>query len=273
MSPTPLVSVLILNLRNARQTVRCVRSLLQQTIVYRLEIIVIDNHSEDDSIGILRRQLKDEPRVRIVETPRNLGFGGGYAAGAQVARGTYLFINNPDKMPASDALEKLVAKITAEPDIGILAPQLLHGDGTSRLSPRGFPQPLDVVFKRTTLRRFFPARMERYLQFSQGPDLERDTDWVAGGCFLIPRVLFEQLGGFDRRFFLFFEDTDLCRRCWMAGRRVHYFPAATVMDKPWRLSEGGALSLVGTKVGRIHLASAVRYFTKWRNRPFPRTTP
>ncbi len=76
--------------------------------------------------------------------------------------------------------------------------------------------------------------------------------------------LLRELHGFDERFFLFFEDTDLCRRCWKAGKRVVYFPEAQGTDRKSRLSEGGVGALLTKKTARIHLGSAIKYFWKWR---------
>ena len=93
----PLVSVLILNYRNPNAAVACVQKFLEQTIADRIEILVIDNHSDDESVGVLRNRVGDHPQVRIIETPSNDGFGFGYNTGASYATGEYLLINNPDK--------------------------------------------------------------------------------------------------------------------------------------------------------------------------------
>lgn len=262
----PLVSAVVLNFRSPQETVRCVQNLLQQKFDGDLEVIVVDNHSEDDSIGVIRNRFSGLPLVRIVESRWNAGFGKGYKQGIQYARGTYLLINNPDKNVEQGGIARMVAQMEVEPDIGLLAPKLLHGDGTARLSPRHFPGPFDVVIKRTMLKRLFPRTLAGYLQLADDPDRERDADWVAGGCFMIRRDFFAEIRGFDDRFFLFFEDTDLCRRVWQAGKRVRYFPSVTATDKTRRLSEGSVLSLMTTPVGRAHVASAVKYFWKWRGK-------
>lgn len=259
----PIVSILILNYRNARQAVLCVRSLLKQSIAKDMEILVIDNDSDDDSRGILRASLPADPRVRMIESAENKGFGAGYNLGARHARGTYLLFNNPDKIPEPAAVERMVRAMQAEPAIGILAPKLLHHDGTRRYSVRRFPHPIDCVAKRSFLRRWFEKRIESYLQLDMDPDAERDTDWVIGGCFMIERVFFERLKGFDETYFLFFEDIDICRRCALAGKKVRYFPSAVALDKKRRLSEGGALSMITSGVGRAHIVSAFRYFRRW----------
>lgn len=286
---TPFVSAIVLNFQSPQETVKCVQNLMKQQPIPTLhrngegpgvrwfekngdgmikgsdwlEIIVVDNYSDDDSIGVIRNRLSGIANVRIVESPRNAGFGKGYKQGVKYADGTYLLINNPDKTLPHGGIARLVAKMEKEPDIGILAPKLMHLDGTPRLSPRRFPGPLDVVIKRTVLQKFFPNHLARYLQLREDPDRERDTDWIAGGCFLIRKDFFEELGGFDDRFFLFFEDIDLCRRCWKAGKRVVYYPQVVAIDKTRRLSEGSVLSLFTTPVGRAHVKSAFRYFGKW----------
>lgn len=259
----PLVSAIVLNFRGGIDAVTCVSVLRQQTIAHDMEILVVDNHSEDDSIGILRNRLKGIPNLRILETARNNGFGAGYALGIAHAKGTYILINNPVKKLLPESLKRMVDALQKDPTIGIVAPKLIHDDGSIRPSARAFPSPFDVIIKRTFLQQWFPQHMERYLQLSQSPDQQRDVDWVIGGCFLIRADLLRSLGGFDPRFFLFFEDIDLCRRCWKAGKRVVYLPEARATDRKQRLSEGGMFSLLTTAVGRAHIASAVRYFRKW----------
>ncbi|MEQ1849300.1 MAG: glycosyltransferase family 2 protein [Candidatus Peribacteraceae bacterium] len=259
---SPLVSAVILNFRSHRATVASATQLLKQSIADHMEIIVIDNHSDSESIGFLRANLRGLP-VRIVETRANLGFGTGYDEGIRQARGQFILINNPVKMLEQTGVEKMVKKMQEDPMIGIIAPKLIHPDGSVRESSRAFPRPLDVISKRTFLKRWFPSRMRRYLDMDRDPESERDSDWIAGGCLMIRKDLFTEIGGFDPRFFLFFEDIDLCRRVWQAGKRVVYAPSITGTDRKSRLSEGGPWSLVMSPVGRTHIASAVKYFWKW----------
>jgi GT2 family glycosyltransferase len=261
----PLVSALILNYRSGREAWTCAEALLKQTIADRMEILIIDNHSGDDSIGYLRNQVRKCPRVKIIETATNDGFGAGYNRGIRYAHGRYLLLNNPAKLLNPDAVETMVNAMEQDPSIGILGPTLRFSDGTVRDSYRSFPGVMDVIIKRTVLRRFFKQRMRRYLQWDRDPSVTGDTDWVVGGCLMMPRELCRQIGGFDERFFLFFEDTDLCRRVWEAGKRVVYFPEAQGTDRKSRLSEGGMLALITKKTVRSHAWSGMKYFWKWRH--------
>ena len=266
----PLVSAIVLTYRSPRDTLVCVRALLSQTMGDRLEVIVVDNHSESDSIGILRTQLPKDPRVRVVETPRNLGYGKGNTFGTRTATGEYLLIVNPDNVLPPDALERMVERLESDPSIGILAPKLVFPSGTVRDSARSFPSFADVFIKRTVLKYLFPKRIAAYTRTGEGGDSHpvtsamADVDWVAGACLFLRRSLYEELGGFDPRFFLFFEDIDLCRRTWAAGKRVVYDPSIIVADREHRLSEGGVITIFTKRTVRWHLMSAVKYFWKWR---------
>ncbi|MBI3618518.1 glycosyltransferase family 2 protein [Candidatus Peregrinibacteria bacterium] len=288
----PVVSCIILNYRTPREARQCVRALQAQTIAKDIEILIVDNHSDDESIQWLRnsfachpeqargelgesiegRHAKKEVMVRrahhdivVFETRANLGYGKGNDFAIRRATGKYILIINPDNELEPRGLERMVAAMEADPSIGIVAPQLVHEDGTIRDSYRTFPTVTDIFIKRNRfLRSLFPHRMRRYLQHAEDPHTIRDVDWIAGACLLMRRDFYRELGGFDPRFFLFFEDTDLCRRAWNAGKRVVYFPAVHATDRKHRLSEGGILSILTKRATRIHVWSAMQYFWKWR---------
>ncbi len=266
---TPLVSAIILNYGNPQYTVNCAKNLQKQTIANRLQIIVIDNHSEDDSIGILRNQLQDIPNIHIVETPDNLGFGGGNNYASRYTTGEYILILNPDTQPEPSALEHLIHVLEEDKSIGIIAPKLIFSNGIIRDSYRTFPTILDIIIKRSFLKYIFIKRLRRYLQHDSDPIHVHNTDWVVGAFMLMHKKLFDQLHGFDERYFLFFEDADLCRRCWNAGKRVVYYPTVKAADGKERLSGDDLFSIFTKKTGRIHLISALKYFWKWHGKPLP----
>lgn len=261
----PAVTVLVLNTREPLNTVRCVQALQKQTMAAKLEILVIDNHSNDDSIGILRNRLAQFKNVRVLESNKNAGFGGGYAIGIRQAQGKYLVINNPAKILEPNAIELMMKRMEQDETIGIIAPKLVHEDGTIRSSARSFPHLSDVILKRALPGSERSKGVRRYLQSDVSPNEERTTDWVIGGCMMMRTELMKELGGFDKRFFLFFEDMDLCRRVRQMGKSVLYYPTAVAIDKKQRLSEMPLWKLPFKRTGRAHIASAVKYFAKWRN--------
>lgn len=261
---SPLVSAIVLNFRTPEAAIRCVHALLRQTLADRLEVLLVDNHSLDDSMGVFRTRFNGDPRVRVIETNCNRGYGGGNNFALPFVRGEYLLVINPDNELEPEGLERLIGALREDSTIGIIAPRLVYDDESVRDSHRSFPTLLDVFIKRTFFRHFFKRRMDRYLERDRVTSLPQDTDWVHGACFLMKTAFFRELQGFDPRFFLFFEDTDLCRRCRNAGKRVVFDPRVSAKDRKARLSEGGVLSLLTKSTAREHLRSAFRYFWKWR---------
>ena len=257
----PVVSAVVLNYRSAKDTVRCVRALRAQTIATDIEIVVVDNHSQDDSIGLIRSQLSHVPSVRIVEERDNIGYGRGNNDGLLFAHGKYLLIVNPDNPLPPTTIERMIAALESHPEAGIVGPALIHPDGSIRPSARQFPRFADLLSKR-----LFPtqwqAAYERMMTPIKGEEA-KEVDWLVGACLLMPMELFKTLGGFDERFFLFFEDIDLCRRVHALGKKVLYLPQVKVPDRRKRLSGSSILSLLSRKTTWIHLASSMKYFWKW----------
>ncbi len=265
-----MISALILNFRSPRDTRRCVDSLRAQTVTNDLEILVIDNKSDDESIQWLRNSFRTmTPQVRIVEHKANIGYGQGNVQALPYANGEFIYITNPDNELEPAGLERMMTLLKSDPTIGIIAPKLIHDDGTVRDSSRSFPHLIDVIAKRTVLKALFPGAIKRYLKSPPNDGQPHDVDWVVGACLLMRRSVFEEMGGFDPRYFLFFEDIDLCRRMWDRGLRVVYMPSVIAKDRKKRLSEGGLWALLSKPVGRIHIASALKYFWKWRSADLP----
>jgi GT2 family glycosyltransferase len=256
-----LISAIVLNYRSPRDTVRCVRALQTQSIAEQIEILVVDNKSNDESIGFIRAQLGNDANVRIIEERNNMGYGRANNYAATFATGQYLLIVNPDNTLPSDGLEKMLSSLKNQLDAGIVGPALMHPDGSVRPSARPFPKPFDLFKKR-----LFPEHWQHEFDAKAEKLRSRDAvevDWLVGACLLIKRDLFEEMKGFDERFFLFFEDMDLCRRIKQTGKKVIYLPSVQVQDRKTRLSGSSILSIFTRRTTRIHFVSACKYFMKW----------
>lgn len=256
----PLVSALVLNYRSPRDTHQCVQALRNQTIADRVETLIIDNHSDDESIGWLRARWNNTPGVKIIETSDNIGYGRGNNAGFRHATGEFVLIVNPDNTLPPQALEQMLAAFGSQGDAGIVGPGLVYSDGSFRPSARPFPSILDLFRKRL----FGKAWQAKYdAEMSARRTGVHPVDWLVGACLLMRSDFYASLGGFDDRFFLFFEDIDLCRRTWAAGKKVLYAPDIRVLDRRQRLSGSSVFSLLTRKTTRIHAISAMKYFWKW----------
>ncbi|MCX7718130.1 MAG: glycosyltransferase family 2 protein [Candidatus Sumerlaeaceae bacterium] len=226
-APRPQVSVIIVNYETSAMVRRCVGSLANQDIPH--EIIVVDNPSPAADV----RHLNDLP-VRLVQNTENLGYGRGCNAGAAIARGDLICVLNPDTIVPDGALAAWVASLracqSAGRRVGLLAPRLVNENGTVQRSTYQFVNPLNYWLYHSLL----AGVLKRMRKTFRLPDTisagrVRRTDWVMGAALLLPRVAWEAVGGFSDKYFLYSEDTDLCRRLWLSGWEVLFDPSVTLI--------------------------------------------
>lgn len=260
------VSAVMLNFNSKYFPKMCVEAFYRSKVDFKFEFIAVDNASTDEmSVGYLEKAAQ-EGLVKLVKLDKNMGFAGGNNAGAKIAIGKYILILNPDIFVEQDSLAKMVEYMDAHPDIGILGPKLVYPNGVVQDSCRRNMKFFDLVIKRTFLKKLpgFKNRLAKYTMTDFSHNEVQEVDLLVGACFIIPRHVYEKVGGFDERYFLFMEDFDLCRKIKKAGFKVVYFPQTSVTHNHKRLSQGSIFKLLTKKVFWIHIASAFRYFWKWR---------
>jgi hypothetical protein len=179
-----------------------------------------------------------------------------------MATGRYVLLLNPDTEVVGDALANLVAYADANPDVGMIGPQLLHADGSIQSSRRRFPTLATALFESTWLQPCAPRRiLERYYVLDRPDDAVLDVDWVYGAAMLARREAIEQAGPLDEGYFMYSEEMDWCRAFKEAGWRVVYLPTARVVHHVGKSSE----QAIGSR--HVHFqTSKVRYFRKYHGR-------
>lgn len=200
------------------------------------EIIVVDSASTDGSPEMVRREF---PQARLVASDQNLGYAGGNNAGAELAQGRYLFLLNPDTVLKPDALRRLVSYMDSHPSVGAVGPQLLWPDGTVQSSRRRFPSLGSLFWESTLFGQWFPhnRHIARYHMQDVAPDQRQSVDWLVGAAILIRREAWRQVGPIDAAYFMYFEETDWCRRCCEAGWEIHYLPEAQIIHYEGKSSQ------------------------------------
>ena len=228
---TPEVDVIIVNYNAGDLLRECLASLPAGIGHDRWTAIVVDNASHDGSAGA----AEGLPHVRIIYNNRNVGFGAAVNQAARLGTAPLLWLLNPDCRVEPGAFAPQRATLDAHAPCAIAAPQLLNGDGTVQASARGEPGALTGLFGRHgLLARLFPsaALTRRNLRsealVASGVE-SADVDWVMGASMLIRRDRFEEVRGFDERYFLYWEDADLCRRLRNRGYTTRYVPRAGVL--------------------------------------------
>ena len=227
------LSVIILNWNARNYLEKSLTSLVCAPQHLDFEVLVVDNASEDDSAAMVREKF---PGVALIENQENTGFGAGNNLAAPKTSGRYILFLNPDTVVMEGALAAMVAYADANPDIGILGPKLLNGDGSLQYSCRRFPNLATGFFRNTPLGRLLPKNRfaSDYLMKDFDHAAPLDVDWVSGAALMLRRELFNQIGAFDEDFFMYCEDVDICLRAGKAqmpnGKnwRVTYFPDSVI---------------------------------------------
>ncbi len=251
----PQVTVVIVSF-NTRELLReCLQTVLSQGGV-SLETIVVDNASRDGSVEMVRQ---DFPCVRVIASTTNLGFAAANNAAFAQARGRYVALLNSDAFLRPGTLARAVERMDREPEVGLSGALLVGRDGSWQPSARLFPSLLNDLINLTGLASRFPGSrlFGRVDRSWADPQEEVDTDWVPGAFSMIRRAALEAVGYFDERFFLYYEEVDLCYRMKAAGYRVAYWPELVVTHI------GGESSKT---LRRLSLSSSGSQLTLWRMR-------
>jgi len=247
---TPQVAAVLVNY-NAGPLLRdALQSIADELSGHEWEAVVVDNASTDASDAAV---LSFAPRVRLVRNERNVGFARGVNQAIAQTTAPLVLIMNPDCRLVAGAFATLKIGLERRELCAIVGPRILDPDGSVQGSARGDPDMLTGLFGRTTLiRRVLPGLpISRRNVASEY--IVRDgkqhviVDWLSGACMLARREALLAVHGFDERYFLYWEDADLCRRLRSAGYHVRYVPAALAVHR------------VGVSTKRVRSA-AVRAF-------------
>jgi GT2 family glycosyltransferase len=257
------LSIIIVNYKSKAKLINCLHSLSSADFSgINYEIIVVENASGDD----LSDLLTPFPNVRWLDSPLNLGMGGGNNFGIRESRGDFILIANPDLLFSYSSVKQLYEYLRLHTEAAIVGPQLLNPDGSLQYSCARFPNFFLPLIRRTAFGRYFPSLVNRYLMRADNHNEIRVVDWLLGACLMVRRnELFENGCLFDERFFMYFEDVDLCRRASLAGKQVIYYPLAQLTHDHMRDSARLPWyhAIINDKLAREHLKSWWKYFKKW----------
>ncbi len=264
------ISIIIVNYKSKGLTLNCVKSIEEADFgALEHEVIVVDNASGDRLEEILRWQ---HPNVIFIQSEVNKGMGGGNNIGLRRARGKYLVVMNPDTIAFRDTFLRLHAFMEENPAIGIAGPKQFNPDQTVQDSAYRWHSLMMPVYRRTFLGRlpFGRKAVASFLMRDEGKELPRDVDWLLGSCLFMRARALKDVGFFDERFFLYFEDTDLCRRFWEKGWRVSYYPSAHIIHNHNRASAHNPwYAFFLNSASRRHIGSWLRYLLKWAGKKEP----
>lgn len=193
-----------------------------------LTVTVVDNASGDGSADGLPEFGFP---LRVIHNPGNSGFGRASNQGAREGRAEYLLFLNPDTQLHPGALELPHRFMESAEDVGICGIQCIEEGGAVARCCARFPTPRRLIAYALGLDRLLPGRIPAHFLKEWAHDADRDVDQVIGAFFFVRRSLFERLGGFDERFFVYYEDLDLALRAHQAGWRSRYLAGARIFHR------------------------------------------
>ena len=229
------VLTIVLNYRTPELTLRSVEAALREMEGLEGAITVVDNDSGDGSFERLTQAVRERgwSRVRVFQSGRNGGYGAGNNFGVRQglpdgSSPDYVYILNSDAFPEPGAIRVLAEHLDAHPEVGFAGSRLHGEDGAFHQTAFRFPTVFSE-FENAAATGPISRLLRRYIvALPESRDVQ-EVDWLAGASLMVRHRVFEETGGFDERFFLYFEETDLSLRARRAGWRSVYIPQSRVM--------------------------------------------
>lgn len=258
------VSNIIVTYNSADEIESCLNAIRDQEGGLRQETLVIDNDSSDETAEIVSEKF---PEVRLVETGANLGFAAANNLALEEASGDFIVLINPDSVIGPGAIAAAVDYLRENEACGLCGGLLVDEEGETHPSARKFPTPLikfltiSGLSEKFSSSKFFGAGDFRWFDH-QNP---LAVDWVPGAFTCIRREVIEELGFFDERFFLYYEETDLCLRAAKNGWETHFIPDSVVVHEggaSGKKLEGQVFDSAGGQVRRYRMMAECLYHRK-----------
>lgn len=221
------LSIIILNYKTKDLTISCINSIVEQYKKEldgnKFEIIVVDNNSEDGSFEAISNFKSAISNLKVIESKENLGFGKGCNFGASRAKGEFLLFLNSDTEIKDQGFIKMINYLSDNKNIGILGGKLKNADGTSQLSCGKFYSLFNLFLVLLGFNKLFNLK--------ESPNIIKHADWVSGACLMIEKNNFNKVNGFEKDFFMYIEDMELCFRIKKKGFLTYFYPNIMLFHK------------------------------------------
>ena len=254
-----LISVIFVSYNTAQMSLQALADLFASEGDFRLEVIVVDNASKDNSVEVIKGAY---PNITLIENKTNVGFGRANNQAIAIANGDYILLLNTDAFVKPDTLQKTIEYMNIHPECGLLGARLLGRNQEQQPSCRYFPTPFNLFAGRLGLNRLIPG-IQLVDDPNWNPDLPVSCDWVPGCYYLLRKKVVQEVGGFDPLYFLYSEEVDHCFAINKAGWVVVYFADAPVIHIGGESAKSvSEISMVSRQVPQLQIESELLYFRK-----------
>jgi N-acetylglucosaminyl-diphospho-decaprenol L-rhamnosyltransferase len=248
------LSIILVNYNGIEFLDNCLKSIDEFVTDCSHEVIIVDNSSTDKSI----ENIKDVfPAIRLINSPVNLGFGKANNLAVKYSQGDHLLFLNTDTILVENTPKLLSDYLNQHQDIGAISPRIIFDDGSYQLSCGKLPS-LTIEFI-DKIRYGLDKKWHHIFGslYNRQYSSIKEMGWLTGACLMMRRDIFEQLGGFDESFFMYFEDKDICKRVREAGWKVVYYPKTSIIHLL-----GGSSSGFKKSVSNYYRDSQSYYYQK-----------
>ena len=250
----PLITGCIVTHNNMKCIKQTIDSIMEHTDPMKFRLYVVDNNSTDGTPDFIRENY---PQVCLIEPGTNNGFGAGHNVVLPMLGSKYHFVINPDILLHDDAIQKMCDYMEENPDIGVVSPKICFPDGRVQALGKRHPKLKYLVVSRLRNPDKPNKIFDEYAMLDKDLSVPQDIEYTSG-CFIGFRTdIFKRIGGFDERYFLYFEDADISREA-LKITRVVYYPEAVVYHVWERASK------TNKKLLMVHISSMFKYFIKWK---------
>jgi GT2 family glycosyltransferase len=254
------VSIVIVSYNTCKLLDECIVSIKKETTI-AYEIIVVDNASTDNSCQMLQKKY---PEIKLIENGDNAGFARANNQGFAIASGKYYFMLNPDTLILAGAIDKLVAFMERNHDVGLCGPRNIGVDGKLQYNCDHFPSVWNAFCEYTNIVNRFPSAplfRRAHMRYWDYAD-QRDVERMVGCSLMIRSDLYKELNGLDDNYFMYFEETDFCFRASRLGMRTVYFPHAVIIHYGGESSQSQSSETVIDGTVSTHFLNSQYYFMR-----------
>jgi len=269
MKDKPKLSIIITHYKTPDKLRMCLDSIFGKLKNVSFEVIVTDGETEREMADPI---IKDYPQITFLEHKDNVGFSGLVNPAIKASVGEFIFVINADIFLEKDEdMVSLIEHLEKDSKVGVIGPKLFNIDGSIQQSYFREYNIFIILAKRTAFGKMKIAQkiVAKFNYDDKKANFKDflEVDWLMGSALLMKRERFEEIGGkLDDRFFMYFEDVDLCKRFREKGFKVIYKPSVQFTHHHARGSHyaGGFLDIFKSKLTRIHIASYLKFLWKWK---------